>query len=790
MAILNLNFYKGEDNYSDGDIENDILYMVKNGRYTENDLLNLNSYPVLYHLSHLRENILNWYPFNSEGSVLEIGAGCGAITGLLCDRLKRVVSVDLSKRRSKINFERNSTRDNLEIFVGNFNEMSFDTKFDYIILNGVFEYAISFTDGCQPYEIFLNYIKTFLKPNGIILIAIENRLGLKYFAGAREDHTGRFFSGINDYEDTDFVKTFTKGELINILKVCELTNYKFYYPYPDYKFPNEIFTDYSINSGKYGKKYSVFDAERLQLFLEDRVNSTLANEGIMQYFANSFLIEVGMQGTELSDVIYAKLSNDRNKEYRIATVLEKNNDYEIAVKKALTDESRKHIENLNNNSNSIVNEKIKNLSGVYKDTKITYPLLKNVTVSDKIAHYTQKNEKGKILKLLKKIHSYMFSEMVKTDKYCTEGFKNIFGNESIQTTFNCVKPANIDLICDNIFIGENDQFIIIDTEWVFDILIPSEFIMWRLIHDLYENISELRLVVDKDELFNEFGIDRIWESTFVKWITYFADNYVGNNKMQKCKKASYCANLEILVDNYRKINKLNSTLYYDSGNGFIEKNKINSNVDIKENVFEIYYDLSKLKNIQGLRWDPIENQPCKCKLINVEIDNGGTLIPINHKKSEEGTDLFLTIDPMYVAKGISKDIKYVKIKGKIEYIEPKECVNIFHNEINENNEKIEELLNDNTLTSLKLKQKTKEKEELEYKLKQKTREKEELKERLNEKIQKSEELEWNLNENIKKFEELNNKYNNICNELEKIYSSKRGKVFFRSEKKQSNLRRE
>ena len=35
-----------------------------------------------------------------------------------------------------------------------------------------------------------------LKKGGRIVIAIENRLGLKYFAGCAEDHLGTYFSGI------------------------------------------------------------------------------------------------------------------------------------------------------------------------------------------------------------------------------------------------------------------------------------------------------------------------------------------------------------------------------------------------------------------------------------------------------------------------------------------------------------------------------------------------------------------------------------------------------------------
>lgn len=172
MAKLNLDYYKGEDLYSDGDVEEEILEIVRSGRnFDEIDEV---KFPVIYHLSKIRENILNWYPFAPDATALEIGSGCGAITGLLCRRLKKVVSVDLSRRRATINYERHAEFENLEIRVGNLNDMAFDEKFDYVIFNGVFEYALSFTPGERPYEAYLQNVRRFLKP------------GRPYFSGDRE----------------------------------------------------------------------------------------------------------------------------------------------------------------------------------------------------------------------------------------------------------------------------------------------------------------------------------------------------------------------------------------------------------------------------------------------------------------------------------------------------------------------------------------------------------------------------------------------------------------------------
>ena len=196
-------FYNNETEYSDGSIEDEILNMVKNTDDFESILDNDLRWPVFYHLSYLRENLFNWYPFNEDSNLLEIGAGCGALTGLFCDKVSKVIAVELTDRRSQIIYNRHKDCPNLEIFPGNLNNMDFEEKFDYIILCGVLEYASLFTQTNNPHVDFLKKIKSMLSEDGVILVAIENRIGLKYFSGSKEDHLSRCFIGIDNYPDID-----------------------------------------------------------------------------------------------------------------------------------------------------------------------------------------------------------------------------------------------------------------------------------------------------------------------------------------------------------------------------------------------------------------------------------------------------------------------------------------------------------------------------------------------------------------------------------------------------------
>ena len=293
-AKLNLDFYTGTDHYSDGDIENELLEMVRSTNDYSEILAKDDRWPILYHLSPIRQNIINWYPFKENASCLEIGGGCGAITGALCESLHEVKVVELSKRRATINFERHKSYDNLEIIIANLNDIKFDQKFDYITLNGVLEYAGSFTKTDEPYKDFLKQIKKYLKPDGQLIVAIENRYGLKYFSGAKEDHTAKMFDGITGYIDNDTVRTFGKKELENLLDESGYPQQEFYYPHPDYKMPMEIYSSQwlpSVNSILSAAPN--FDHEKYELFNETEAYVGIIENGQYEFFANSFLVICG-----------------------------------------------------------------------------------------------------------------------------------------------------------------------------------------------------------------------------------------------------------------------------------------------------------------------------------------------------------------------------------------------------------------------------------------------------------------------------------------------------------------
>ena len=290
---LHLDFYTGEDQYSDGKIEKDLLDICREHRIRE-ALQQRTEWPLIYHLSSVRENLLEWSEFSSEGSLLEIGSGCGALTGLFCRKLKKVTGIELSKQRSVINAYKNGENGCADIYVGNFEQITMTEKYDYVTLIGVLEYAAAYISAGtneDPYITLLKKVKDRLKTQGELILAIENKMGLKYWAGAAEDHTGVPYDGISDYAGIGHVRTFTRGELCSLLETCGYKDVVFYYPVPDYKLPLCIYSDgYLPKKGELRFMQTACMGDQYEMFDIHAASDMVCQEQLFPHFANSYLV--------------------------------------------------------------------------------------------------------------------------------------------------------------------------------------------------------------------------------------------------------------------------------------------------------------------------------------------------------------------------------------------------------------------------------------------------------------------------------------------------------------------
>lgn len=503
--------------YVDKGFESELKDIIFNDYDISEVIEENNSYKYHYLLSHLRHNLFNWYPFKSEGSLLEIGADYGQLTELFAKKVKEVVCVETSASRAEIISKR---APEAEVIICDFNDINTSKKFDYIILCNIFEYAKMFQDSKNPYNDYLNYLRKFLKEDGVILIAISNRFGLNYFAGFKEEHTDLYFAGINGYEDIDYVETFSKTELENLIVSAGFKNYKFFYPYPNHEFPLIINTDKFVNKIPYERRLDYFD-NRYDLFREDVINQIFAKEEMADYFSNSFLVEIRNADKKslTDDIDFVKINSDRIDKFKTITTIKSD---ELVYKSSFSPKADNHIKNMYNQSKFKLG-KIKCLDCELLDNSIRYKLLKEESLETRILNSIMNNNKGEFFRLLEDYYNALFYESFESQDYATAQFMEVF-KRGTDVVFHCHEKSNIDLIFSNIFII-NNEYVAIDYEWTFDFPIPLEYIFYRVLlhYTLTNNVfNEFTSI---EEIFNHFNLDtgyfdlfRIWDHNFIDYV--------------------------------------------------------------------------------------------------------------------------------------------------------------------------------------------------------------------------------------------------------------------------------
>lgn len=294
-----------EFNYSDGEESEKLLYQILS---TSKDLSSSSEelqqqivdWPTEYHLSSTRSNLLR--PLNLSGvtRVLELGCGCGSISRFLGEQEGiEVDSIEGSPTRAGLAALRCRDLPNVRVSTANFNDIDFPEKhYDLVLFVGVTEYAGRFSERQTDHDALKDLLsigKRAVKKGGATLVAIENRLGLKYLLGANEDHYAQRFVGLEDYPDSTGIRTYSRNEWLANTK--DFAHTHFLFPFPDYKVPNLVINETAIQSNaakiieelKFSKSRDYLSSFALGDDENQIWNGLLQSNGFAEH-ANSFLL--------------------------------------------------------------------------------------------------------------------------------------------------------------------------------------------------------------------------------------------------------------------------------------------------------------------------------------------------------------------------------------------------------------------------------------------------------------------------------------------------------------------
>lgn len=493
----------GHKVYSDGEtVEEKMLEIAK--QYPEDlsqDYISGSSeYTINNTFSLVRQNVLNWYPFRDDAEILEIGAGMGSLTGLLCDRAAFVTSVEMNSDRADVIRARYPERKNLEVICGDIVNWKTEKKFDYVIFIGVLEYASVFMDGSNPAEEFLKIAGNFLKEDGVLLFAIENRFGLKYWVGGSEDHLQKPFAGLEGYKDAGSPRTFSKYELSQMLDHVGLEKQRFYYLFPDYKFPEVICTDDFRPSYANLQKVS-FTYSRNSLFTVDEkeLYKDIVENDVWRFFANSYLVEAGRAALDQNPVIHVSSKGESKKEFKVSTIIRKDgNVYKVPMHR----EASGHICSILENTAYLQKRGIKVLNVKQAGDGLVSELHKGKSAQDYFCELLEANDRKRLFEFLEHYREILLktSELSFDHCICQEmGLKD----EEVHVG-PILQKGFIDLTFYNAFY-DSGELVFYDQEWCFD-NIPLNFILYYSIKTSYRR-AYVDTLIQIEEIWDYFGLN-------------------------------------------------------------------------------------------------------------------------------------------------------------------------------------------------------------------------------------------------------------------------------------------
>lgn len=505
MTELVLTGSQEEETLSGAD-EDIYRYIANNKDECYDDVLAYDDrWEVFYHLSEMRTSILNWYDFEEESSVLEIGGGFGAITGMLCRRAGSVIAVEKSLYKAKAISIRYRSRDNLSVYAGEAGRVEFPHRFDYVVITGS---ACGGSGGVPPEIQLKQYVNLaealWLKDSGKLLLALDNRNGAKYQCGYPRPVTG----GINE---NGVEAMLTREQLHRLLSEYGFVCQKFYYPFPDYRLAQEIYTDIILPEGSIKDRMLTYCVMPGFLYKDEyQFYSPKIATGDIRNICNSYLAECSR--TKLvSDADYIAVSTDRGREHSFFTVIGR----ERVRKSAVYEEGEKNLSKSYDNILQIERAGLKIVPHIYHQGRLSMPIVRGPKLIDLLWTLAVENRE-KFVQAIDKLY-----ECIVKSSGSTEKAGRVF-----------LRQGYIDLIPLNCFV-EKGQYYFFDQEFCVPEC-PVDYIMFRALRYTYLTYPELETYIGIEEMKERYQLKNSWQNSLHR-----EDEFIWENRQHRVNHGFY-----------------------------------------------------------------------------------------------------------------------------------------------------------------------------------------------------------------------------------------------------------
>lgn len=437
---------------------------------------------ILRALSAIPQNLLEWYPLSGEEEILVLGDTWGNLTGLLARKCALAAMDCACEEDREVSRRRNEGQTNI---IYGLDQVQ-DRKFHVVVVLGV--------DQSRGLEKTLDLACRYLREEGRLLLACENRLGLRYLGGGAHE-PGQ--------------ESCTRSQLLQAFGSKGLDQVSVYYPVPDYVMPVSIYSDgFLPGRGDLGPA-PAYEGPRYSCIPEEETWDALAEEGDFGRFANSFLIE-GRKSPAPQEILYVKYNRTRRDAFAIRTSIVRSQGKLQVEKTALSQEGQWHILSFQKKYEQLqkLNPEIHILRPEIDRQRGTaiFQFLEGTTLAELLGGQIRQ---GQIpVEAIRKAMDFIYQ--ISPDQVgafqVTPEFTEVFGKVP-ELRDQAYRVSNIDGLFENLMVCQG-QLYCLDYEWVFDFPVPAHFVQYRNLAYFYYKYQSLLSCGSLEEFLEPFGITK------------------------------------------------------------------------------------------------------------------------------------------------------------------------------------------------------------------------------------------------------------------------------------------
>lgn len=408
--------------------------------------------------------------------------------------------------------------------------------YDIIIAADIIEYAHN------PAAV-LSRIHDLLKPDGKLLLACDNRLGIRYFCGDQDSFSGKVYDSIENYAhllpwEREEMKgrAYAKAELNKLLEEAGFPRRRFFSVFPRISNPQLLLREgYVPNEALDIRVFPEYNNPNTVFLCEEEIYPSLMENGLLHGMANGFLAECPLGEGVFSPINQVTLSGERGPENAMATILR---DDGIVEKRALYREGSGKIQKLYDNYRYLSAHGVRMVEAGLKGDAFVMPYVRGIPANDYFRGLLRR-DKTEFIRQLDLFWDILLrsSEHAAADEVDWEQFepgwekrraddpgrekwkKIAHGTPEEREGLGVIlKRGYLDLVSLNCFYLDGD-FVFYDQELFLE-NVPAKAVLLRTIEFIYKFNDQLDGILPREELLERYGL-KTHMDLFQKFICSF-----------------------------------------------------------------------------------------------------------------------------------------------------------------------------------------------------------------------------------------------------------------------------